>query len=60
MSSVGKGRYGEVWLARWRGERVAVKVKKRIQKGCLENSFRLPLRKSLKITFDDDVDDVEC
>jgi len=26
MSSVGKGRYGEVWLARWRGERVAVKV----------------------------------
>ncbi|KAJ8894371.1 hypothetical protein PR048_007022 [Dryococelus australis] len=24
--SVGKGRYGEVWLARWRGERVAVKV----------------------------------
>ncbi|XP_063244394.1 bone morphogenetic protein receptor type-1B [Bacillus rossius redtenbacheri] len=23
---VGKGRYGEVWLARWRGERVAVKV----------------------------------
>ena len=60
MSSVGKGRYGEVWLARWRGERVAVKVKKRVQKGCLENSFRLPLRKSLKITFDDDVDDVEC
>jgi bone morphogenetic protein receptor type-1B len=26
MSSVGQGRYGEVWLARWRGERVAVKV----------------------------------
>merc|ERR1719495_331299 len=26
VSSVGKGRYGEVWLARWRGERVAVKV----------------------------------
>ena len=24
--SVGKGRYGEVWLARWRGEKVAVKV----------------------------------
>ena len=23
---VGKGRYGEVWLARWRGEKVAVKV----------------------------------
>ena len=23
---VGQGRYGEVWLARWRGERVAVKV----------------------------------
>ncbi|CAH0564039.1 unnamed protein product [Brassicogethes aeneus] len=26
IASVGKGRYGEVWLARWRGERVAVKV----------------------------------
>jgi len=26
VQSVGKGRYGEVWLARWRGERVAVKV----------------------------------
>ena len=26
VESVGKGRYGEVWLARWRGERVAVKV----------------------------------
>eukprot|EP00088_Acartia_fossae_P031264 TRINITY_DN3217_c0_g1_i3.p1 TRINITY_DN3217_c0_g1~~TRINITY_DN3217_c0_g1_i3.p1 ORF type:complete len:599 (+),score=81.16 TRINITY_DN3217_c0_g1_i3:105-1799(+) len=26
VSSIGKGRYGEVWLARWRGERVAVKV----------------------------------
>ena len=26
VNSVGKGRYGEVWLARWRGERVAVKV----------------------------------
>jgi len=26
VGSVGKGRYGEVWLARWRGERVAVKV----------------------------------
>lgn len=26
INSVGKGRYGEVWLARWRGERVAVKV----------------------------------
>lgn len=25
---VGKGRYGEVWLAKWRGERVAVKVEK--------------------------------
>lgn len=24
--SVGKGRYGEVWLARWRDEKVAVKV----------------------------------
>lgn len=24
--SIGKGRYGEVWLARWQGERVAVKV----------------------------------
>lgn len=24
--SVGKGRYGEVWLAKWRDERVAVKV----------------------------------
>ncbi|KAG8237728.1 hypothetical protein J437_LFUL017031, partial [Ladona fulva] len=24
--SVGKGRYGEVWLGRWRGEKVAVKV----------------------------------
>lgn len=23
---VGKGRYGEVWLARWRGEKVAVKI----------------------------------
>lgn len=23
---VGRGRYGEVWLARWRGEKVAVKV----------------------------------
>merc|ERR1711936_27947 len=26
VNSVGKGRYGEVWLARWRGEMVAVKV----------------------------------
>lgn len=26
VESIGKGRYGEVWLARWRGERVAVKV----------------------------------
>ncbi|XP_044252565.1 bone morphogenetic protein receptor type-1B isoform X2 [Tribolium madens] len=26
IRSVGKGRYGEVWLARWRSERVAVKV----------------------------------
>lgn len=26
VKSVGKGRYGEVWLARWRGEKVAVKV----------------------------------
>lgn len=24
--SVGKGRYGEVWKAKWRGEDVAVKV----------------------------------
>ena len=24
--SVGKGRYGEVWLAKWRGENVTVKV----------------------------------
>ncbi|XP_017769395.1 PREDICTED: bone morphogenetic protein receptor type-1B isoform X2 [Nicrophorus vespilloides] len=26
VQSVGKGRYGEVWLAKWRGEKVAVKV----------------------------------
>ncbi|XP_055714034.1 bone morphogenetic protein receptor type-1B isoform X2 [Phlebotomus papatasi] len=26
LHSVGKGRYGEVWLAKWRDERVAVKV----------------------------------
>lgn len=26
MKLVGKGRYGEVWLANWRGEKVAVKV----------------------------------
>lgn len=26
VHSIGKGRYGEVWLAKWRGERVAVKV----------------------------------
>ena len=27
VDRVGQGRYGEVWLARWRGERVAVKVR---------------------------------
>lgn len=26
VESIGKGRYGEVWLAKWRDERVAVKV----------------------------------
>lgn len=26
VESIGKGRYGEVWVARWRGEKVAVKV----------------------------------
>lgn len=26
IESIGKGRYGEVWLAKWRGEKVAVKV----------------------------------
>ena len=26
LNPVGKGRYGEVWLAKWRGESVAVKV----------------------------------
>ena len=26
VHSVGKGRYGEVWLAKWRDEKVAVKV----------------------------------
>ncbi|KAK7074138.1 hypothetical protein SK128_019423 [Halocaridina rubra] len=26
IQSVGKGRYGEVWLGHWRGEKVAVKV----------------------------------
>ncbi|XP_075238301.1 serine/threonine receptor kinase thickveins isoform X2 [Lycorma delicatula] len=26
VQSVGKGRYGEVWLACWRGEKVAVKI----------------------------------
>lgn len=26
VQSVGKGRYGEVWKAKWRGEDVAVKV----------------------------------
>lgn len=26
MRQIGKGRYGEVWLGRWRGEKVAVKV----------------------------------
>jgi len=25
-SKIGQGRYGEVWLARWRGEKVAVKI----------------------------------
>jgi len=24
--SIGKGRYGEVWKGRWRGENVAVKI----------------------------------
>lgn len=24
--SIGKGRYGEVWMAKWREEKVAVKV----------------------------------
>lgn len=26
IQSIGKGRYGEVWRAKWRGEDVAVKV----------------------------------
>lgn len=26
VKQIGKGRYGEVWMGRWRGERVAVKV----------------------------------
>lgn len=26
VRQIGKGRYGEVWLGRWRGENVAVKV----------------------------------
>ncbi|XP_073730724.1 bone morphogenetic protein receptor, type IBb isoform X2 [Misgurnus anguillicaudatus] len=26
VSQIGKGRYGEVWMSRWRGEQVAVKV----------------------------------
>uniref|UniRef100_A0A665UEL4 receptor protein serine/threonine kinase n=1 Tax=Echeneis naucrates TaxID=173247 RepID=A0A665UEL4_ECHNA len=26
ITQIGKGRYGEVWMGRWRGERVAVKV----------------------------------
>jgi bone morphogenetic protein receptor type-1B len=26
VESIGKGRYGEVWLAKWRGENVAAKV----------------------------------
>jgi bone morphogenetic protein receptor type-1B len=26
VESIGKGRYGEVWLARWRDEKVAAKV----------------------------------
>ncbi|KAK2720640.1 hypothetical protein QYM36_004509, partial [Artemia franciscana] len=26
IHTIGKGRYGEVWLAKWRGEKVAVKI----------------------------------
>ncbi|KAF2366093.1 GS domain [Trinorchestia longiramus] len=26
VQNIGKGRYGEVWLGRWRGEKVAVKI----------------------------------
>lgn len=26
VRQIGKGRYGDVWLGRWRGEKVAVKV----------------------------------
>ena len=26
VKQIGKGRYGEVWMGRWRGEKVAVKV----------------------------------
>lgn len=26
VTSIGKGRYGEVWLAKWRDEKVAVKI----------------------------------
>lgn len=26
IKSIGKGRYGEVWKAKWRGETIAVKV----------------------------------
>lgn len=26
IESIGKGRYGEVWLAKWRDEKVAAKV----------------------------------
>lgn len=26
VKQIGKGRYGEVWMGKWRGERVAVKV----------------------------------
>ncbi|XP_043087664.1 bone morphogenetic protein receptor, type IBb [Puntigrus tetrazona] len=26
VKQIGKGRYGEVWMSRWRGERVAVKI----------------------------------
>lgn len=26
IKQIGKGRYGEVWMGKWRGEKVAVKV----------------------------------
>lgn len=26
VKQIGKGRYGEVWMGKWRGEQVAVKV----------------------------------